>query len=127
MEAGASSRYSGTEFGPVGVAICYELSNGRALAAATAAGAEWLLTIANLDPYPEQLQRQFLALAQLRAIESGRDLLSVGNTGPTALVRADGVVQRLLPSGDEGVASADLYRRTRKPPYVQLMGQVPSR
>ena len=127
LEAGASSRYGGTEFGPVGVAICYELSNGRALAAATAAGAEWLLTIANLDPYPDQLQRQFLALAQLRAIESGRDLLSVGNTGPTALVRADGVVQRLLPSGEAGVASADLHRRTRKPAYVQLMGQTPSR
>ena len=122
LEAGSPSRLTSTGFGPVGVAICYELSNGRALAAATAGGAEWLLTIANLDPYPELLQRQFLALAQLRAIESGRDLLSVGNTGPTALVRADGTVQRLLPSGVEGVAVADLQRRTHKSPYVQLVG-----
>ena len=122
LEAGPPSRLTGTGFGPVGVAICYELSNGRALAAATAGGAEWLLTIANLDPYPELLQRQFLALAQLRAIENGRDLLSVGNTGPTALVRADGTVQRLLPSGVEGVAEADLQRRTHKSAYVQLAG-----
>jgi len=122
LAAGSPSRLTATGFGPVGVAICYELSNGRALAAATAGGAEWLLTIANLDPYPELLQRQFLALAQLRAIESGRDLLSVGNTGPTALVRADGTVQRLLPSGVEGVAVADLQRRTHKSPYVQLVG-----
>ena len=122
LEAGSPSRLTETGFGPVGVAICYELSNGRALAAATAGGAEWLLTIANLDPYPELLQRQFLALAQLRAIESGRDLLSVGNTGPTAVVRADGTVQRLLPSGVEGVAVADLQRRTLKSPYVQLLG-----
>ncbi len=122
LEAGSPSRLTETGFGPVGVAICYELSNGRALAAATAGGAEWLLTIANLDPYPELLQRQFLALAQLRAIESGRDLLSVGNTGPTAVVRADGTVQRLLPSGVEGVAVADLQRRTHKSPYVQLVG-----
>ena len=122
LEAGSPSRLTATGFGPVGVAICYELSNGRSLAAATAGGAEWLLTIANLDPYPELLQRQFLALAQLRAIESGRDLLSVGNTGPTAVVRADGTVERLLPSGVEGVAVADLQRRTHKSPYVQLVG-----
>ena len=122
LEAGPPSRLTGTGFGPVGVAICYELSNGRALAAATAGGAEWLLTIANLDPYPELLQRQFLALAQLRAIENGRDLLSVGNTGPTALVRADGTVKRLLPSDVEGVAVADLQRRTHKSAYVQLVG-----
>ena len=109
------------------MAICYELSNGRALAAATSGGAEWLLTIANLDPYPELLQRQFLALAQLRAIESGRDVLSVGNTGPTALVRADGTVQRLLPPGEEGVALVDLQRRTKKSPYVRLVGLSTSR
>ena len=127
LEAGSPSRLTGTGFGPIGVAICYELSNGRALAAATSGGAEWLLTIANLDPYPELLQRQFLALAQLRAIESGRDVLSVGNTGPTALVRADGTVQRLLPPGEEGVALVDLQRRTKKSPYVRLVGLSTSR
>ena len=74
---------------PAAVAICYEIADGLALARA-AAMATWLLAIANLDPYPLQLQKQFLALAQLRAIETGRDLLSVGNTGPTALISATG-------------------------------------
>ena len=114
-------------FGPAGVAICYELSNGRALAKAAAEGADWLLSIANLDPYPELLQRQFLALAQLRAIESGRDLLSVGNTGPTAVVRADGAVQRLLPPNQEGVALAELQRRTQRSAYGRLVGWLSSR
>ena len=45
-------------------------------------GARWLLTIANLDPYPLLLQRQFLALAQLRAIETGRDLLASPTQAP---------------------------------------------
>lgn len=124
LEAGAPSRLATTAFGPTGVAICYELSNGRALAAATANGAEWLLSIANLDPYPLLLQRQFLALAQLRAIENGRDLLSVGNTGPTAVVRADGVVQRLLPAGEPGVALGELQRRRQRTPYAQLVGRL---
>ena len=38
--------------GPVAVAICYELSDGLGLNQAVRDGAGWLLTIANLDPYP---------------------------------------------------------------------------
>ena len=65
------------------------------------------------DTYPLQLQQQFLALAQLRALESGRDLLSVANTGPTALVRADGSVEMLLPPNKEGVARASVELHSR--------------
>jgi apolipoprotein N-acyltransferase len=105
---------------PGAAAICYEISDGNALAAATAIGGEWLLTIANLDPYPGLLQRQFLALARMRAIETDRDLLSVANTGPTALVRADGSVQSLLPSGEPGVATGSLSLRSAPSPYAVL-------
>jgi apolipoprotein N-acyltransferase len=112
---------------PFAVAICYEISDGRALAKATAQGAEWLLTIANLDPYPQLLQRQFLALAQLRAIETGRDVLSVANTGPTALVSADGTVQRLLEPQTDAVAAAELQRRQQLTGYSRLVWAWSSR
>ena len=98
-------------------AICYEISDGHALAQAVAEGGQWLLTVANLDPYPLQLQDQFLALSQLRALETGRDLLSVGNTGPTAVVRSDGMVERLLPAGQEGVATATVRLHAQITPY----------
>jgi apolipoprotein N-acyltransferase len=58
-----------------------------------------LLLSANLDPYPPMLQRQFLALAQLRAIETGRAVVSAANTGPSALVDARGRVGQRLPAG----------------------------
>ena len=80
-------------------------------------GGQWLLAVANLDPYPLQLQDQFLALSQLRALETGRDVLSVGNTGPTAVVRSDGVVERLLPAGQEGVATATVQLHAQITPY----------
>jgi apolipoprotein N-acyltransferase len=54
---------------------------------------------ANLDPYPPLLQSQFLALAQLRAIETGRAVVSAANTGPSALVDARGRVGQRLPAG----------------------------
>ncbi|QNI99744.1 apolipoprotein N-acyltransferase [Synechococcus sp. A15-62] len=110
---------------PAAVAICYEIADGLALARAAADGATWLLAIANLDPYPLQLQEQFLALAQLRAIETGRDLLSVGNTGPTALISANGSVQRLLAPEAPGVAEAVVQVRQRVTPYSRWISPPP--
>ncbi len=116
--------------GPSGaVAICYELSDGVALAQAVGHGAEWLVAIANLDPYPLALQRQFMALAQLRSIETARDLLSVSNTGPSALVLATGQTQLLLDPFTEGVGQTELhlhrsisgYVRWREVPLIGLL------
>lgn len=128
LEPGAPARLWRWNGPPAAVAICYEISNGAALARAVADGAQWLLTIANLDPYPVLLQRQFLALAQLRSVETARPLLSAANTGPTATVAATGEVRWLLPSGAAAVAIAPLvpadglsaYVRWREAPLVWL-------
>ena len=101
------------------VAICYEISDGSALASAVSNGATWLLAIANLDPYPLLLQRQFLAEAALRAVESGRDLLSAANTGPSALVNSDGTVTTLVDPFREGVAITSLKLRQGMTPYLR--------
>ena len=81
-----------------GVAICYEISQAHALADATYKGAQLLLAVANLDPYPRLLHRQFLALARQRAIETGRWLVVASNTGPTALINSRGQVTEQLDS-----------------------------
>ena len=99
VSPGDPSRLLRLPDGPIAVAICYELADGRGLAAASGAGAEWLLASANLDPYPALLQQQFAALAQLRAIEAGRWLVSSANTGPSLVVDAAGAVRELAPSG----------------------------
>ncbi|MGB1775485.1 MAG: apolipoprotein N-acyltransferase [Synechococcus sp.] len=117
LQPGSSSRLVDGLSPPLALAICYEISHGHALAEAAAQGGQWLLTLANLDPYPLQLQRQFLALSQLRAIETGRDLVAVGNTGPTAVVRSDGSTEWLLPPGQEGVAQTTIQLHGRITPY----------
>ncbi len=99
VEPGPPSRLLRRTGGAVGVAICYELSDGWALLSASREGAGWLLASANLDPYPALLQQQFAALGQLRAIETGRWLVSSANTGPSLVVDSQGVVRRQLPSG----------------------------
>jgi apolipoprotein N-acyltransferase len=124
VEPGAPSRLLERPAGPVGVAICYELSDGSALAAASREGARWLLASANLDPYPALLQGQFEALAQLRAIESGRWLVSAANTGPSLVVNAAGEVQQRLPAGRSVSAVLTLRQRTTVTSYARW-GELP--
>jgi apolipoprotein N-acyltransferase len=111
LEGGAPSRLLPRPAGAIGVAICYELADGTALAQASRDGARWLLASANLDPYPKALQSQFTALAQLRAIETGRWLVSVANTGPSLVVAASGQVRSTLPEGIAAVETMTVRQR----------------
>ncbi|MEB3349182.1 MAG: nitrilase-related carbon-nitrogen hydrolase [Cyanobacteriota bacterium] len=86
LEPGAAPRLLPRPDGAIAVAICYEIADGLALADAAHAGASWLLASANLDPYPLSLHAQFVALARLRALETGRWLASAANTGPSLVV-----------------------------------------
>ena len=104
--------------------ICYELADGTAVAAASRGGAGWLLASANLDPYPLLLQRQFMALAQLRALESNRWLVSAANTGPSLVVDAAGVVRQQLPPFVPGRLLARLQVRQGLTAYARW-GELP--
>ena len=124
LEAGEPSRLWRWGGPPAAVAICYEISNGAALARAVAEGAEWILAAANLDPYPSLLQQQYLALAQLRSLESARPLLSTANTGPTAMIRADGQIAERLAAFDPGLLLVPLQPRKGLTGYVRW-GEAP--
>ncbi len=118
LEPGAASRLLSRPEGPIGVAICYEIADGRGLAEASRAGARWLLASANLDPYPLSLQGQFQALARLRALETGRWLVSAANTGPSVLVDPAGRVRAALPRGEASTAFFVVPPSTGRTPYL---------
>ncbi len=126
LKSGEESRLLTWHGPPIAVAICYELSDGSALSKATFNGAQWILTIANLDPYPISLQKQFLALSQLRSIESARELISVANSGPTSIISSTGKVKSIVPPFKEGLEVVDInfsndisgYVRFREIPLI---------
>ena len=120
IESGNPSRLLDWDGPSLAGAICYELSNGKAIAKAVNQGAKWILVIANLDPYPISLQRQFLSIAQLRSIETSKNLISVSNTGPTSLIRSNGEINTLLPSNEELIALVDLELNSKKTIYTVL-------
>ena len=124
IEGGAPSRLFPRPGGAIGVAICYEIADGQALAQASREGARWLLATANLDPYPLALQSQFKVLAQLRALETGRWLVSAANTGPSLLVDPSGRVAAALPLGRTGTGLFTVPASRLETPYL-LAGEVP--
>jgi apolipoprotein N-acyltransferase len=124
LQPGPAPRLLARPGGAIGVAICYELADGRALAQASREGARWLLASANLDPYPPLLQAQFSALARLRAIETGRWLVSAANTGPSLVVDAQGQLRHQLPPGPQLSPVLTVAQRQELSPYDRW-GELP--
>ena len=77
-----------------GVFICVESAYPSIARALTVGGADVLINISN-DGYlgPTAVMRQHLANAVFRAVENGRPVLRVTNTGITARIRADGLIE----------------------------------
>tara|TARA_Y100001968_G_scaffold278499_1_gene273858 strand:- start:552 stop:2030 length:1479 start_codon:yes stop_codon:yes gene_type:complete len=124
IEKGPAPRIFVWEGPPFAASICYEISNGKAISQAVLEGAQWILATANLDPYPQSLQRQFLALSQLRSIENSREIITVANNGPSSWIDSEGKVKLLLPSFEESFGVSKLYLKRDKTLYSKL-GEIP--
>ena len=81
--------------GRAGVFICIESAYPWITRTMTNEGADVLINISN-DGYlgPTAVMRQHLANAVFRAVENGRPVLRVTNTGVTAFIAADGAIQQ---------------------------------
>ena len=97
IQPGPKSRYFALKNLPnFAIAICYEISDGIKIRAAIRSGAEMILTIANLDPYPKKIHDQFISIASMRSIENNRETIIASNTGPSGLIRSDGKIDKLI-------------------------------
>jgi apolipoprotein N-acyltransferase len=77
-----------------GVFICVESAYPSIARTLTSGGADVLINISN-DGYlgPTAVMRQHLANAIFRAVENGREVLRITNSGISARIRPDGFVQ----------------------------------
>ncbi len=99
--------------------ICYEDVFGaeiiRALPRAT-----MLINLSNTAWFGDSLaQPQHLQIAQLRALETGRPMLRATNTGMTAVVAANGIVQAVLPPFARDALVAEVQGYAGSTPYVR--------
>lgn len=77
---------------PVGVTTCWEVIFDRAAREAVLNGAQILAVPSNNATFNEQMSRQQLAFAKIRAIEHGRSVVVAGTTGISAVITPAGRV-----------------------------------
>ncbi|HLU76725.1 MAG TPA: apolipoprotein N-acyltransferase [Burkholderiales bacterium] len=104
----------------VALNICYEDAFGeeiiRQLPEATL-----LVNVSNVAWFGDSLApEQHLRIARMRALETGRTMLRATNTGITAIIEADGTVQRRLPPFTEGALLGSAQGREGATPYVRF-------
>lgn len=103
----------------VAVNICYEDVFGDALIH-NLPEANVLVNLSNTAWFGKSLaQAQHLQIAQLRALETGRPMLRATNTGMTAVITPNGVVEAVLPAFTTDVLMHTIHAYQGKTPFSQ--------
>ncbi len=103
--------------------ICYEDVFGEEIARTLreqARPANLLVNATNLGWFGNTIALpQHLQMARMRALETGRPVLSVTNTGPTAAIAANGDIEAQLPTMSVGSLAVTVQGRAGLTPYVR--------
>ncbi len=112
----------------IAAGICYEDIFGEELARTLRHGrpaANIIINATNLGWFGDTIAlAQHLQIAQMRALETGRPMLSAANTGITAAIDPQGKVIAALPPFTTGSLEVTLQGQTGKTPYI-LYGNIP--
>lgn len=104
----------------VAVNICYEDAYGTEIARRLQ-GATLLVNVSNVAWFGDSLAPgQHLQIARLRALETGRMVLTATNTGITAAIAADGKVIARLPQFTEARLELEAQGRSGTTPYARF-------
>src|SRR6185503_16443277 len=109
----------------IGVFICIESAYPSIARRFTVEGADVLINISN-DGYlgPTAVMRQHLANAVFRAVENGRPLLRVTNTGITARITPTGEVRDATPGFKPDVRIWKVARNSGAPTFYAVYGDL---
>jgi apolipoprotein N-acyltransferase len=103
----------------IGVSICYEDAFGEELIGVLDR-ATLLANVSNDAWFGGSVApHQHLEIARMRALEAGRYLVRVTNTGVTAVIAANGAVEQRIPQFDPGVLEGSVQPRTGLTPYAR--------
>ena len=81
----------------IGVLICYEGIFPALARRAVAHGADILVNLTNEAWFKPSVSAQLLAMASLRAVETGAPMVRVANTGISAIIEPDGTIHARMP------------------------------
>jgi apolipoprotein N-acyltransferase len=114
--------------GRFGVMICYEAIFPGEVREFAIRGAQLLVNITNDAWFGRSgAAAQHLAMAAMRAVETGSYLLRAANTGISAVVDPSGAIRPQTPLFTEAVVTATIRLRTEDTPYLRygdLLGRL---
>jgi len=115
-----------TSTGPVGVVISYEIFFSQRSRAAIGAGGRLLVLPTNTASYTTtQVPAAEIAADQIRAWETGRDVVMAAPTGWSAILDSRGRVRQRSGLVEQTVLQATVAQRTGKTPYLRY-GDLPA-
>ena len=101
----------------VGVSVCYEIAFGGEILEAVPDAAV-LVTVSNDAWFGTSIgPHQHLQIARARAVETGRYMLRSTNTGITAIVAPDGVIEAQAPQFEVQVLAGEIFPMGGTTPY----------
>jgi apolipoprotein N-acyltransferase len=119
--AGTGPGVLDTRVGRLGVVISYEVFFADRARAAVRAGGELVLVPTNASSYTtSQVPAQELAVARVRAVETGRWVVQAAPTGYSGVVDPSGTVVRHGPLGTRAVLLASVRLRVGRTPEVAV-------
>ncbi len=119
MNAGSQHQIFETAFGKAIAGICYDSAFPELFRAQALAGGQFILSIANNDPFNDRMLAQHHALDVLRAVESDRWLVRATNTGLSAVISPNGQTQWKSLPHTQSTHIASIERRTTQTLYVK--------
>jgi apolipoprotein N-acyltransferase len=120
MVPGNSHQVFDTPYGRAIVGICYDSVFSELFRTQAAAGGQFILSIANNDPYSDRMMAQHHALDVIRAVESDRWLVRVTNTGLSAVIDPHGQTLWKSEVNQGMIHIADIHRRSTQTLYVRF-------
>ena len=103
----------------LGTLICFEIAVDEVPPSLVNGGAEAILSQTNNADFGKSDEAyQQLAIARLRAIETGRSLVNISTVGPSAVYLADGTEVESLPAFSRGFMNTTVPLRVTKTPAM---------
>lgn len=108
-----------------GLAICFDIVDDRLIQKMIGDGAEIILAPSNNADFGRSEESvQQLAVARIRAIQTGRSLVSASTVGTTAIISPDGSIIDRLPTFTAGALVADVPLSRTITPAVRFGSSI---